>query len=332
MKLHRIINHVALAAIISTSGVAAEKNDSYKVIFSPHIEGRDKDGLGVFVRDVIEASLTDHGKIELIDRSKLATTLSETAQSEVKSSSLDSQLKVSGANYAVYPKMSSFGKNVVFTFRVVDLATSAYRSSMVKATADTDPMVVAKQSTEKIMAALEIMAKKKIVSETTPDRAAWSLSKDKPRFKVALRIPESSTRQQNPDPAGEKELSSVLLANKFSIIQLSRPSQSTTVENAVHLEGKEHEALLAECRKKGVEIIILGIAASDRATQIGSYCVASARIELSAVRVSDSVVLSSAKGYGKATDMSALVAEKKAIENAVQRLAPKFIEDMVTTK
>jgi len=79
-------------------------------------------------------------------------------------------------------------------------------------------------------------------------------------------------------------------------------------------------------------VIILGIAASDRATQIGSYHVGSARVELSAVRISGPKVLASAKGYGKATDLSDLIAEKKAIENAVLRIAPKFIEDMVSRK
>jgi len=53
---------------------------------------------------------------------------------------------------------------------------------------------------------------------------------------------------------------------------------------------------------------------------------------LSAVRISGPKVLASAKGYGKATDLSDLIAEKKAIENAVLRIAPKFIEDMVSRK
>lgn len=316
----------SLLAFTSLSSAA----DSAKVIFSPHIEGKDPSGFGVFVRDALESTLTEQPQIELIDRKQLSAALAETATNEIQSQSTNSQLKVTGANFAVYPKITSFNKNTIFTFKVVDLSTTTYRSAMVKATEESDPLTVVDQSTQKILKAIEALSKKQLSNKDAATAEKWSLAKDQPRFKVALRIPESSARSVLPDPAGEKELSSVLLDNAFTITQLSRPSQATTAAKALHLEGKEHDALMAECREKGVEVIIIGLASSDLATRIGTYNVGSARVELAAVRVSDSKVLASTKGYGKATDMSVMLAEKKAIENAVSKLAPKFIESMVS--
>lgn len=209
----------------------------------------------MFVRDVIEASLTENAGLELIDRSQLTTTLSETVKSEIQSPTTVSRLKVTGANFGVYPKISSFGGNVTFSFRVVDLATSTYRTTMVETTHAGDPMVVAVQATEKIVQALGALSETKLQKQASEVEEEWPLAKDKPRFKIALRIPESSTRQLNPDPAGEKELSSVLLANDFSIIQLSRPSQSVAA------------ALLTRFISKGRHMTLFSRSVAQRASK-----------------------------------------------------------------
>lgn len=124
------------------------------------------------------------------------------------------------------------------------------------------------------------------------------------------------------------------------MVQLSRPSQavgpapvgiitvltapSPAVPQGAHLEGKEHEDLLAEARAKGVEVIILGVGTSERATQIGNFTAARARVELSAVRVSDSRILATASGSGVGSDLSNFVAEKKAIESATEKIQAAF--------
>ena len=320
----------AFAVTGSLFSTLSAAENTPKVIFSAHVEGKDPTGFGVFVRDALETTLTDNESIILIDRKKISTSLSETATSELSSTTTNSQLNVAGANFAVYPKITTFKKNTIFTYKVVDLSTTSYRSAMVRATEDSDPLEIVESSAAKIIAAIEKLSKSELSLAQSSTKAQWKLAKDKPRFTIALRIPEASANQQNPDPAGEKELSSTLLANNFTIKQLSRPSQATSVQNALHLEGKEHEALINECRSKKIEILIIGLASSDNATRIGSYHIGRARIELTAVRVSDSKVLASAKGYGKSSDLSNMVAEKKAIEDAVQRLAPKFIEDFVS--
>lgn len=318
-----------LSWLLVTSLVPSLSFASTKVIFSSTIEGQDPSGLGVFVRDALESKLTEYERITLLDRKQLTTALGETATSELKTTSTDSQLNISGANFAVYPKITSFKENTIFTYKVVDLSTTKYRSAMVRSNEDTDPLTLVEQSSSKIIETIELLSKSEI--KDTANKS-WKLAADKPRFTVAIRIPEASAAQQNPDPSGEKELSSVLLENKFTIKQLSRPSQSTSAQLALHLEGKEHDKLMDECRKKSVEILILGLASSDDATRFGSYHISKARIELTAVRVSDSKVLVSTKGYGKASDLSNMVSEKKAIEDAVKRVAPEFIETMVSTQ
>jgi hypothetical protein len=79
----------------------------------------------------------------------------------------------------------------------------------------------------------------------------------------------------------------------------------------------------------GIEVMILGVATSERATQIGNFSAARARVELSAVRVSDSIILGSTSGYGVGTDISNFVAEKKAIESATEKIQSGFIEKII---
>ena len=93
-------------------------------------------------------------------------------------------------------------------------------------------------------------------------------------------------------------------------MQLSRPSQGVEAAAgshpapALHLEGAEHEALLAEARAKGAEVIILGIATSDRGTQIGQFSAARARVEFAALDVRSSKVFATTSGYGTGADLS----------------------------
>ena len=81
---HKLVILASILGIFSLTSVASSQP---KVIFSPHIEGKDPSGIGVFVRDVIESSLTEQAKLTLLDRAKLTTALTETATSEIQSSS-----------------------------------------------------------------------------------------------------------------------------------------------------------------------------------------------------------------------------------------------------
>jgi hypothetical protein len=78
-----------------------------------------------------------------------------------------------------------------------------------------------------------------------------------------------------------------------------------------------------------VEVIILGVATSERATQIGNFTAARARVELSAVRVGDSRILATTSGYGVGSDLSNFVAEKKAIESATEKIQAAFAEKII---
>lgn len=315
---------VLAAALLLEGGLTQAVAES-RVIFAPSIEGKDPDGFGAFAREAVETILSDSEEVELLDR-RLGQALVETRNREVEQGALDSQLKVAGADFAVYPKITVFGEHLMLTYRVVDLATTQYKSVMVKGDAEADPMDMAFESSEKILEGLESLGVKR--GEKPAKEKTWQIKPGVSRVKFALRIPESSTSDQTADPAADKRLTYLLKGQGFPVVQLSRPSQSVTREQAIHLEGKKHEELLNEAKDKEVKVLIVGTAVSEQATRLGGYHVAKARVELNAVRVKNSQVIATTSGYGMATDLGAFVAEKKALEDAVDRLGRSFIDSI----
>jgi hypothetical protein len=235
-----------------------------------------------------------------------------------------------GAEYYVFGDSLVAGNRVAVNCRVVQVQTGLLRPVLVSVGRDEDPAVAGARAATLVHEAITKLAGRPAKDdEHAPE---FSLPANAARPVIAMRIPETSAtpEQRRPDPAAEKSVESFLLKYNFKLVQLSRPSQGLGHgNNALHLEGPEHDALLAEARDKGAEVIILGIATSDRAAQIGQFSAARARVEIAAVNTRTSNVMATAATYGTGTDLSSFVAEKKAIESAMSALLPGFTKKLV---
>jgi len=312
-----------------------------------HSHARGADDLGTILLEVLEIELAGKPGVELVDRARLRDLIAEQelAAAGVTNEQAATFGKLVGANYYIFGQTSRTAGRSMVRCRVVQVDTGVYRPAMVLLADDEDPLEAGAQLAEKVIAEIAKLDERVPATTTEDEKNILTIADGAKRPTIAFRIPETSVTPgaATADPAAEKTLEKFLLNNEFTLIQLSRPSQShetaqdartalfggSAPAEARHLEGKEHEELFNEAKVKNVGVIVLGIAASQRATQIGRFHTARARVEFAAVRVSDRKILAVADGYGIASDLSLFVAEKKAIENATERLNTSFISDIV---
>jgi len=304
--------------------------------------------LGSILLEVLEVELADQPGIELVDRARLREIIAEQELGEAGITGEQAAKfgKLVGANYYIFGQSSRVGERSMVRCRVVQVDTGVYRPAMVLLADDEDPMTAGMELAKKVRAEIAKLDERvPAADDGSTESPALQMPEGGKRPVVAFRIPETSVTPGalTADPACEKAIEAYMLKNDFKLVHLSRPSQSedvgsgpragflngTTPATARHLEGKEHEELFKEALAKKVDIIVVGIAASQSATQIGRFHTARARVELAAVNTSDRSILAVTDGYGIATDLSLFVAEKKAITNATQKLNQRFAQDIL---
>ena len=335
MNLIRLVKSLIFAAAIPGNAFAASAATTIAVT-GANFAG-DKDGLSAFVFEVMQTELSARPDIELVDRKKLHDLLAEQG---LGASGLTNEKaarigKLVGATYYVFGESIRAGERVAVNCRVVQVETGVLKPILASLGKDEDPMAAGTRLANQVVDAISKLSGRPAhaAAEAAPP---FVLPAGATRPVLAMRIPETSANPHpRPDPAAEKSLEAFFLQHEFKVVQLSRPSQG--VENTgapgsarpLHLEGPEHEALLNEARGKGADVLILGIATSDRATQIGQFSAARARVEFAAMDTHTSKVLATTSGYGTGTDLSSFVAEKKAIESATSTLVAGFARKIV---
>lgn len=338
------------AFLVASLTTLASASAVISVAITPPVTAAGTTGVGAFVFEVLEAQLSGKADYDLVDRKRLSDMLAEQSLGAAGlTQDLASKVgKLVGAKYYIFGESKQAGERTAIQCRVVQVETGLLKPVLLIVPNDEDPMKVGDQLATQVNDAI-IKLEGKTASEPTAGEAVKKLDlpADTKRPTIAFRIPEVSLTPQarTADPAAEKTLENFLQENDCKMVQLSRPSQAVSpaplatitvltshsppISPGAHLEGKEHEELLAEARAKGVEVIILGVATSERATQIGNFTAARARVELSAVRVGDSRILATASGYGVGSDLSNFVAEKKAIESATSKIQADFVEKTI---
>ena len=324
--MHKTIKSISLTLFLSIVSALAE-TPSHQVIFSPNIEGRDPDNLGLLIRELVEIDLSNHDKITLLDRTHLTTTLDETVTREIDKGQLDSQLSLSGAKFAVYSKIIPTKELALLTYKVVNLSTSQYETVSIEHKEGTPVMATAEKAAQKIInKIINVSATKK---ELKNDTSVWELPASLKKPNVSIYIPEESVAKKSIDPAGEKKLTEILLKKNVTVIGLTPHGAGTSLEINGIIKTNYNKGLFQEARNKNVDVLIIGMATSHTATNIGKYSIAKARVELNAYDTKTSKVLATSSSYGKALDLSSFVSEKKAIEDATSRLSKKFITEFI---
>lgn len=330
------------AALLLTAFAHADDSEK-NITVAIQIPQRTTENISDLMLEIMEMELVGQPGIELVDRARLQSLLGEQGlgESGVTGEQAAKFGKLVGAAYYIFGQSSTIGDKSVVRCRVVQVETGVYRPVLQIVPGDQDPMLAGAELATKVRAEIGKLTEREIAAPTAGATAALEIPAGATKPVLAFRIPETSVTPgaANADPAAEKSLEAFVLKHDFKLIQLSRPSQSYdgargfltgAADTARHLEGAEHEALLAEAKGKDVDVIVLGIAASQEATRIATFHTGRARVELAAVDVRTNRVLATTSAYGIATDLSQFVAEKKAIENATEKLSPEFVSAIVT--
>ena len=307
------------AALLLTAFAHADETRK-KITVAIQIPPRTTDNISDLMLEIMEMELVGQPGIELVDRARLQSLLAEQGLGEagVTGEQAAKFGKLAGAGYYIFGESSTVGGKSVVRCRVVQVETGVYRPVLQIIPADQDPMVAGAELAAKVRAEIGKLTEREM-AKPREDVAALEIPDGAKKPVIAFRIPETSVTPgaANADPAAEK-------SHEGGRGFFTGPSDA-----ARHLEGPEHEALLAEAKGKGVDVIVLGIAASQNATRIASFHTGRARVELAAVDVRSNRVLATTSAYGIATDLSQFVAEKKAIENATQKLSAEFVGSIV---
>jgi Curli production assembly/transport component CsgG len=346
----KIRSHLATFLLTSFVGTLSAYA-GISIAITPPVATAEAEGVEAFVFEILEVNLSGNAQYDLVDRKKLSDMLAEQTlgAAGLTQDQASKVGKLVGAKYYVFGQSKQAGGRTAIQCRVVQVDTGLLKPVLLIVPNNEDPMKAGEQLATQVNDAIA-----KLEGRSAQEQAAveavqkLDVAADAKRPVFAFRIPEVSvtTSANTADPAAEKSLEGFLQTNDCKMVALSRPSQSESappvaaiavlatsqapVKLGAHLEGKEHEDLLVEARAKGVQVIILGVATSERATQIGSFSAARARVEFSAVRVSDSRILAATSGYGVGTDLSNFVAEKKAIESATEKVQAKFVERIIS--
>jgi hypothetical protein len=304
LALSLLTSHGIAAIAVAVSGTSSTKSSS---------------GTGEFILEVLQVELSAKADFELVDRKRLQDTLSEQGlgASGLTGDQAARFGKLVGAKYFIFGETLQAGERTAVNCRVVQVETGVLKPILLPIAKDEDPVVAGQKLAGQVSDAIaKLEGREAAQNDSSKAAAKLELPAETIRPTLAFRIPETSVTPQarTADPAAEKALETFFLANDFKLVQLSRPSQSVPA-NAP--------------QDKHVDILILGIATSDRATQIGNFSAARARVEIVAVRTSDSSILASSAGYGVGADLSNFVAEKKAIESATRQIQMGFAKEFL---
>lgn len=341
MKRLILILIVNLAGLFCTPANAENQPASKTIAVAIPDNNSDSAQLGGFVFEVLQTELAGSPGYELVDRDKLQEILSEQrlGASGLTGEKASQVGRIVGAEYYVFGNCLGSGDHVAINCRVVQVETGVLQPILIPVAKEEDPMAIGRKLAERTKQAIEKLSGREDHCERKV-LPTFSWPEGLARPVLAYRIPETSATPgaSRPDPAAEKAVESFFFDHGFKAVQLARPSQAMVSTKAsmdalpaLHLEGPEHEALLAEARSKGVDVIVLGLAVSDRAALIGQFAAARARVELAAIDTHSSKVLATASGYGTGTDLSEFVAEKKAVGTATEQLLVVFTRKMASS-
>lgn len=285
------------------------------------------------INDAFQAELSTSETIVLVDRGQLREVMSEhkLGQQAVVSPEAARQMgRVLGARYFCGATITLSGSNVMSTIRVIDVETTLVKVDLGKLEMPDDPLAVGKvlaRQVEKVVGLFDAeraMIAKGAAAEAKD--AVKAIPEEWKRPTVMVIIREMHVRRPVLiDPAGETEIVKRLLADGFRVVDseyvgLMKEDQA----RADRMFGKPQTAARFAAEKK-VDVLLYGEAISERAADIGDFTGCRARVELKAIRTSSDEILLSDSATGGATDLAETVAGKKAIQDAANRLADKFL-------
>ncbi len=283
------------------------------------------------VSDVMQAELSMSENITLVDRKQLHEALKEVQLGEqgmVSPESAKQLGKIVGAKYFCWGKISKSGDKNMVIVKIIDVETTVTKLAYAQMQDKKDAVEAGKAlaaNLEKLIMNFNADKEKeaRVIAE---EKAKKEIPADLKRPVVTVIIPEMHVRHVNLiDPAGENEIVKKLIDNKFKVID----SEYTVMmrKDPSNASGifKDKKTATEYAAKKGADVLIYGEAVSELGATVGEFKGCRARVELKAIRTSDGEIILSDSTYAGDTDLSEVIAGKKAIQKASVKLSETII-------
>jgi len=317
-----------VACLLASAAGAQEK---VVAAFNPLTVAGDVDIPPEAVSTVMQAELTASKVLTLVDREELRRVLDELKlgqQGMVTPESARQLGKIVGARYFCSGSVAKAGATILATVKVIDIDTTLIKVGYAELKSKDDVVeagkALAKQA-EQIVGQFE----QERVEKDRPGAAAAAVKAIPGDWKkpvVMVIIPEMHIRQpQLIDPAAETETIKRLTDAGFKVInsEYVHMMKMDQAQAKKIFSGLKTSAEYAA--KKGVDVLLYGEAVSEQAAGLGDFEGCRGRVELKAIVTKSEEILCADSAEAGATDLSEVVAGKKAIQQAANRLADKFL-------
>jgi len=325
---------VQMMLLAGMTGFAAEQKIAIAV--APIAGGT----AAALVSQIMQAELSQSDRLMLVERAQINKALDELkldAQGMTDPGSAKRIGAIIGARYFCGSSVSEVGGKKLAIVKVLDIETTltklAYEALLsAEDVANDGNTLLAKQ-----IEAGKSLAKQveKLVVQFEGERAGQAEVQAAPTAKpipadwarpvVMVIIPEMHVRQQQLiDPAGETEIVKRLLADGFKVIDSEYVTMMKRGQEAT-AQFKSLKTCTEYAASKKVDVLLYGEAISERGAALGDFVGCRGRIELKAIRVKTDEIMLSNSAEGGATDLAEVIAGKKAIQQAANRLADTFL-------
>lgn len=311
-----------LGSVLAATVIAADS----VIIFNPmQIDSKKLDS-GLF-NDIVSAELSCTEGIKLVDRNQFDKLLRERSlkpNGMLNSDDVSNIGSLLGADYFVSGSVRE--KENLFLIFVKGISV---KTGVVKMKYINTPAELEDAARKTAQTAADLLKQEKEVNSSRKQTENILLYPEKTRPVVAIYIPEIHiTNQRVIDPAAENELIKIFLNQKFNVKQLS--SQLETGKDGLlgNIVGNR-STLLKAAKKTGADYFIYGEAVSEAADTFGNYRTSRARVELKVISTSTDDIVWADSAYAGAADTTEVIAGKKAIQKAAEKLALKMAESLL---
>ena len=320
--MKRLVVVQMMMVMVGMTGFAAEPKIAVAVL---PVEGAEA---GV-VSQIMQAELSQSDRLQLVERAQMDKALGElrlNAQGLADPGSAKKFGAFVGARYFCGSSVTETGGKKLAIVKVLDVETTLTKLAYAPLPAGGDAIEsgtsLAKQ-VERLVLQFEgeraQQADAPAASAAKPIPANWA------RPVVMVILPEMHVRQQQLiDPAGETEIVKRLLAEGFKVIDSEYVTMMKRGQEAT-AQFKSLKTCTEYAASKKVDVLIYGEAISERGAALGDFVGCRGRVELKAIRVKTDEIILSDSAEGGASDIAEVIAGKKAIKHAANKLADTFL-------
>lgn len=280
------------------------------------------------INDIVMAELSCADGLKLVDREHLNKLLKEKSLQQngmLESSSATQVSSLLGADYFISGSIRISDKKMTIFAKALSVKDGVVKMKYVSEDAPFDTVKIARLIASEIVTTIKTQSTKTV--DKTEDISLIAPSKARPS--VVIILPELHIfRESVIDPAAENTLTQIFIQQKFKVTQ---PTETITTGKPGAWQSfiGNKSNLLKIAKKANAEYLIYGEAIAEGATVFGDFRTARARVELKAIRTADAQIVFSDSAYAGAADTAEVIAGKRAIQLAAQKLSLKLIKTLL---